>query len=347
MVAEKIKDLQIRDIFRVGSPELENFVIEQDLTANQIKLFLGLHYLASLEPDIYEGPNKNIIQDGTLAWKQINCTNWTKAVEKMGFNPKKYYEVQRDLDSVLTQIPQPSYRIFIDGEPHWVEYRGVSVVQTKKICHEKSGRVREYIIKVGGYDAIMHGYWNSLASSILYSEEPVSRYTWKFIAVLSSAIRSKLKEIQRKIILQRLRDFPQLNFFPLNWDNTEEKMGVEDLNIERKRKAWQDALDTLNKLGLLRGAFLPEGYLEKYGIEKRMAKINPNDPSAIIKWPDKALKQLKYLESSYPRCIYIELTRGMLAKWLPIDFNQKHPNLPEKHPNLPEGVSRKPLCIKD
>jgi hypothetical protein len=229
---------------RIGVPIARHVFLEERLSANQLKLFIGLQYLVSSLPDITNGENPNITtlpecvnDECPPLWKSIKINNWNKTLKSIGFETDHAQRLKQDLLTKLTKVEVPPYPIMIEGQRHTVETRGSSIVRVKRVIQDDSGKIREFVVMVGGYEPVLKNWWQAISPKFLFFEGTISVPAWRFIILLGGAIRREYCRIKKY-----LEKYEGLNHwaFTMNMPRLERKMGIADQNNERKAEVWKE-----------------------------------------------------------------------------------------------------------
>jgi len=339
-----------KSLIRLGVPPTRHiFFGEKGLSSNQLKLYVGLQYAASKLPDLEEGKNANIstlpefsdLQDKEEPprWKKIIVTNWNELLTSIGFDIKHSDRLKEDLNQ-LTRVQIPSYKMMINEEQYTVTTRGSAIIRTKKIKHDKSGRIREFSIMVGGYTPILNGWWQSITPRFLFYQENPSPPVWKFIIYLSGEIRAQLHGIKKYLINY---GSPKFWTFKMNMDHLEDKMGIANQRNEYKASVWKEIYTIMGTEGttIIEGTFFPEKKIKAYGLEdfcralidsyweaKGFGKFNRKHISPGIAKQIKRqanCEQLALREAARKdsEAIIFLLTKRQLSEWLPLSDLKK------------------------
>ncbi len=136
----------------------------------------------------------------------------------------------------LTKVEIPPYPIMIEGQEYTVETRGSSIIRVKQVIHDRSGRIKEFIVMVGGYEPILRNWWQAISPKFLFYKGSISVPAWRFIIILGGTIRREYCRIR-----EYLNRYGDLSHWPftMNMSPLEEKMGIAGQNNERKGEVWK------------------------------------------------------------------------------------------------------------
>lgn len=321
-------------LIKMGVPPTRHiFLEEKGLTANQLKLYVGLQYMASLVPDIEDGDDANIFtlpefreDEQPPRWKEIKVTNWKELIAKMGFETGNPQRLKEDLEK-YTKVSVPPYPIWINGERYTVTMKGSAIIRTKEVKHDKSGAVREFKIMVGGYTPILKGWWQTISPKFLFYENPVTIPTWKFIVLLGGTIRSQLEVIKNYL----KKHHGGLNHwaFVMDLDLLEEKMGIADQSSAYKGKVWKEVYTMLGVEGvrLANMHYFPpkrqityglEGFFQEQGqLWSNITGFHPQNRDQQKKWKFQKDALMRKTQNRSDLIGFV-LTKKMLWEWLPI-----------------------------
>jgi hypothetical protein len=333
---------------RISWPVASQVFLDQLHSSSELKLIVGLHYLASQMPDIEEGPDQNIFNlapstanygpwELAPKWKRIEGENWNDMLRTIGFDTTNAQRLKNALEEKLTKIPINPFPMKHKGEEYTVDLRGINLIVLEKITHAKSGRVKEFNIYLGGYTPILKKWWQAISPSLLFYDEPISTNTWRFIICLGGAIRSQLKLLKKEIRKQGYA--PDYWDFSLKMKPLEEKIGIVGQSYERKASTWKEIYKILGFKGiaLMEGFIFPKKREKLYGLKpfmkKQAIKWQKSKESSLKTHPGYELsenelyKKKRHLEAMREEDrILFHLTREQLYEWLPL------PGLKKKKP---------------
>lgn len=262
-------------VARISWPVASQVFLEQLHTANELKLIVGLHYLASNTPDIEKpGPDQNIFNlapgitnygpwELAPKWKKIKGENWNDILRSIGFDTTNAQRLKEALEEKLTRIPINPFTMKHKGEKYTVTLRGINLIVLEKIARTKDGKLKEFNIYVGGHTPIIKKWWQAISPSLLYYEEAISVPTWKFIICLGGTIRSDLVRIQKKLKSEAGLPYHR---FAMNIDKVEKNMGIADQSITRKAEHWKEVITVLGKCSLGDMVDFPPKKIQQYDL---------------------------------------------------------------------------------